>query len=152
MSRTPVRPATIERFHHLAIRLLRTLRRVDEEHGLSGPRASALSVLVFRGPLPLGELAAAEGVKAPTMSRLVKAMAAEGLVAVARGEDQRRVRIVPTARGRRLMLEGRNRRLAAIASLLGGASAAEARALEAVVNLLARALEPESISARVPRA
>ena len=43
-----------ERFHHLAIRLLRSLRAVDEAHGLAGPRASALSVLVFRGPQSLG--------------------------------------------------------------------------------------------------
>lgn len=142
MSSPRIPPATIERFHHLAIRLLRTLRSIDEEHGLSGPRASALSVLVFRGPQTLGELAAAEGVKAPTMSRLVKAMAAEGLVTVGPGgEDQRRIRIAPTARGKRLMLEGRDLRLAALASLLKGATAAEARALESVVGLLTRSLE-----------
>ncbi|HET9471337.1 MAG TPA: MarR family transcriptional regulator [Usitatibacter sp.] len=140
MSTPRVPPATIERFHHLAIRLLRALRQVDERHGLSGPRASALSVLVFRGPQTLGELAAAEGVRAPTMSRLVKAMGAEGLVAVGPGEDQRRIRIVPTARGRRLMLEGRDLRLAALAGMLKDASAAEARALESVVGLLARSL------------
>lgn len=143
MSSPRIPPATIERFHHLAIRLLRTLRSIDEEHGLSGPRASALSVLVFRGPQTLGELAAAEGVKAPTMSRLVKAMAAEGLVTVGPGgEDQRRIRIAPTARGKRLMLEGRDLRLAALAILLRGATAAEARALESVVGLLTRSLEP----------
>lgn len=143
MSSPHIPPATIERFHHLAIRLLRTLRGIDEEHGLSGPRASALSVLVFRGPQTLGELAAAEGVKAPTMSRLVKAMAAEGLVTVGPGgEDQRRIRIAPTARGKRLMLEGRDLRLAALARLLKGATAAEARALESVVGLLTRSLEP----------
>jgi DNA-binding MarR family transcriptional regulator len=147
MSSSRIPPATIERFHHLAIRLLRTLRRVDEEHGLTGPRASALSVLVFRGPQTLGELAAAEGVKAPTMSRLVKAMSAEGLVTVGPGgEDQRRIRIVPTARGRRLMLDGRDLRLAALASMLKDASAADARALESVVALLARSLEPRKRS------
>jgi DNA-binding MarR family transcriptional regulator len=149
MSSPRVPAATIERFHHLAIRLLRTLRSVDEAHGLSGPRASALSVLVFRGPQTLGELAAAEGVKAPTMSRLVKAMGAEGLVTVGPGgEDQRRIRIAPTAKGRRLMLEGRDLRLAALAGMFQDASAAEARALESVVALLARSLEPGRPSAR----
>src|SRR6267142_1741190 len=117
---------TIERFHHLAIRMLRGLRRVDEAHGFSGPRASALSVLVFRGPQSLGELAAAEGVKPPTMSRLVKAMAAAGLVATeTAADDERRVRIAPTARGRKLMLAGRQRRLEAIAKLFARASAEE---------------------------
>jgi DNA-binding MarR family transcriptional regulator len=132
---------TIERFHHLAIRMLRGLRRVDEAHGFSGPRASALSVLVFRGPHSLGELAAAEGVKAPTMSRLVKAMQSEGLVETAiTSHDQRQIRIAASARGRRLMLKGRELRLAAVAKLFESASPAEAKALETVVKLLARGL------------
>jgi DNA-binding MarR family transcriptional regulator len=133
--------ATIERFHHLAIVMLRGLKQVDEAGGFSGPRASALSVLVFRGPQLLGELAAAEGVKPPTMSRLVKAMQAEGLVeSEITSHDQRRVRIVASAKGRRLMLKGRERRLAAIAKLLEGASAREAAALETVTDMLERSL------------
>jgi DNA-binding MarR family transcriptional regulator len=132
---------TIERFHHLAIRLLRNLRAVDEAHGFSGPRASALSVLVFRGPQSLAALAAAEGVKPPTMSRLVKAMQAEGLVSARPAEgDQRGIRIEATPRGRKRMLEGRERRLSAIRGMLEGASPAEMRALETVANLLERAL------------
>jgi DNA-binding MarR family transcriptional regulator len=134
-------PRLVDRFHHLAIRLLRSLRAVDEAHGFAGPRASALSVLVFRGPQSLGELAAAEGVKPPTMSRLVKAMQHEGLVAseVAAG-DQRRVRIAASAKGRRLMLRARERRLAAIAKLLQGASARESAALATVTDMLERSL------------
>src|SRR5258707_7581029 len=132
---------TIERFHHLAIRMLRRLRRVDDAHGFSQPRASALSVLVFRGPQSLGELAAAEGVKPPTMSRLVKAMQAEGLLESEAAEhDQRAVRIAASTRGRRLMLRGRAKRLAAIRELLRDASAGEKKALEMVVGLLGRAL------------
>ena len=136
-----MKPDTIERFHHLAIVLLRALRNVDESNGFSGPRASALSVLVFRGPQSLGELAAAEGVKPPTMSRLVKAMQAEGLVrSQAAAHDQRAVRIAASAKGKRLMLRGREKRLAAVRELLRDASAREREALETVVELLARAL------------
>ena len=132
---------TVEQFHHLAIVMLRKLRNVDEANGFSGPRASALSVLVFRGPQSLGELAAAEGVKPPTMSRLVKAMHAEGLVESQVAEhDQRAVRIAPSAKGRRLMLRAREKRLAAIRELLRDASAEEKKALETVVGLLGRAL------------
>jgi len=135
-------PQAIERFHHLAIRMLRGLRRVDEAHGFSGPRASALSVLVFRGPQSLGELAAAEGVKAPTMSRLVKAMQSEGLVRTeVTSHDQRQIRIAASERGRRLMLKGRALRLAAVAKLFENATPAEAKALETVVKLLARGLD-----------
>jgi DNA-binding MarR family transcriptional regulator len=136
-----VKADAVERFHHLAIALLRSLRQVDEAHGLAGPRASALSVLVFRGPQWLGELAAAEGVKPPTMSRLVKAMQVEGLVeAEVASHDQRAIRIAASAKGRRLMLRGREKRLAAIRELLRDASAEEKKALETVVELLARAL------------
>ena len=136
-----MKPDAIERFHHLAIALLRSMRQVDEAHGLAGPRASALSVLVFRGPQSLGELAAAEGVKPPTMSRLVKAMQALGLVdSGAAAHDQRAIRIAASAKGRRLMLRGREKRLAAIRELLRDASAEERKALETVVGLLGRAL------------
>lgn len=132
--------ALIERFHHRVIRMLRSLRPVDEAGSISGPRASALSILVFRGPCSLGELAGAEGVKAPTMSRLVKAMEAEGLLRVAvANNDQRRVRIEASPRGRKLMLEARERRLAALALAIGDASAAELAALERVCSLLERA-------------
>src|SRR5712691_6399799 len=135
MTPRPSDPKVIERFHHLAIRLLRSLRAVDEAHGFSGSRASALSVLVFRGAQSLGNLAAAEGVKPPTMSRLVKAMAAEGLVATeTASDDERRIRIAATARGRRRMLAARQHRLDAIATLLAGATAEEAAALATVAG------------------
>ena len=140
-----LRAESIERFHHLAIRMLRGLRAVDEAAGFSGPRASALSVLVLRGPQSLGELAAAEAVKPPTMSRLVKAMQEEGLVeSGATTHDQRQIRIVASAKGRALMLKGRGRRLAALGRLFESASARELAALAAVVEMLERALAPRA--------
>jgi DNA-binding MarR family transcriptional regulator len=139
--------ATIERFHHLSIVMHRGLRLVDEAAGFAGPRASALSVLVFRGPQSLGELARAEGVKPPTMSRLVKAMQAEGLVeSVTAAHDQRQVRIAASARGRKLLLRGRRRRLEALAKLLEGATPREKAALATVVDLLGRALSGKRAS------
>jgi DNA-binding MarR family transcriptional regulator len=133
--------AAIDRFHHLTIVMQRRLKQVDEAAGFAGPRASALSVLVFRGAQSLGELARAEGVKPPTMSRLVKAMQAEGLVeSVTAAQDQRRVRIAASARGRRLLLRGRRRRLEALAHLFEGATPREKAALATVVALLERAL------------
>jgi DNA-binding MarR family transcriptional regulator len=138
---TPAYAQVIGRFHHLVIRLLRQLRAVDETQGFSGPRASALSVLVFRGPQSLRTLAEAEGVKPPTMSRLVKAMQAEGLLHIqpAAG-DQREIRIEVSPVGRRRMLEARSRRLDAIRRLLREASPAEMRALATVTDLLERVL------------
>jgi DNA-binding MarR family transcriptional regulator len=125
----------------MAIRLLRRMRAVDEAGGFSGPRASALSVLVFGGPRSLRALAEAEGVKPPTMSRLVKAMQVEGLVQVQPAEgDQREIRIEVSQVGRRRMLEARARRLDAIRRMLRDASPAEMRALATVTDLLERVL------------
>src|SRR5919199_1876113 len=76
----PARRAVADRLHSAAIHLLRRLRKVDEASGLSAPRLSALSVLVFAGPRTLGELAAAEQVRPPTMTRLVRALERSGLV------------------------------------------------------------------------
>ena len=73
--------------HSVSIRMLRTLRREDDGIGLSAPRLSALSVIVFAGPLSLGELAAAEQVRPPTMSRIV-----EALVEATAGHPRRRTR------------------------------------------------------------
>src|SRR5437868_13069961 len=103
-----------DRLHSAAIHLLRFVRREDTRSGLSAPRLSALSVIVFAGPLTLGELAAAEQVRPPTMTRLVAALEAEGLVErVPDPRDGRVVRVRATARGRRLLMAGRAGRGAA---------------------------------------
>ena len=60
-----------DRLHSAAIHLLRRVRQQDVATGEGPARLSALSVLVFGGPKTLGELAAAEQVKPPTMSRIV---------------------------------------------------------------------------------
>src|SRR5712691_6114087 len=62
-----------------AIHLLRSLAAVDRQPGVPGARLSALSVLVFGGSCTLGELAAAEGVAGPTMTRIVDGLIAEHL-------------------------------------------------------------------------
>src|SRR5688572_26678519 len=108
-----------DRWHSLAIHLLRRLRREDTATALTGPRLSALSVVVFGGPLTLGELAAAEQVRPPTMTRLVTALEAAGLVTREPDPgDGRLTRIRATAKGRTLLLRGRARRVAALTDQL----------------------------------
>jgi DNA-binding MarR family transcriptional regulator len=128
-----------DRLHSAAIHLLRRLRREDARTGLSGPRLSALSVVVFAGPLTLGELAAAEQVKPPTMTRLVRALEARGLVTREPDErDGRVVRLRATAKGRTLMAEGRARRVRALAEGLRTLDAAEVAALGGAVEVIER--------------
>src|SRR6202521_1536653 len=73
--------ATSDRLHSAAIHLLRRVRKEDAIMAEAPARLSALSVLVFGGPMSLGELAAAEQVKPPTMSRVVAGLERNGLVA-----------------------------------------------------------------------
>jgi len=135
-------PDLAQQLHSVAIHLLRRLRRTDDQMGLSGPRASALSVLVFGGPTSLAQLAKAEQVKPPTMARLVDALEAAGLARRATDKrDLRAVRIRATAKGRKLLLEGRARRLRQLTQLLEGASATERAALTEAVTTLQRLLQ-----------
>ncbi len=131
-----------EQLHTVAIHLLRRLRRTDDQMGLSGPRASALSVLVFGGPVSLAQLAKAEQVKPPTMARIVDALEAAGLARREADEnDLRAVCIRATAKGRKLLLEGRARRVRQLVKMLEGASAAERAALVDAVSTLQRLLK-----------
>jgi DNA-binding MarR family transcriptional regulator len=109
-----------DRMHSAAIHLLRHAARQDILSGQGPARLSALSVLVFGGPKTLGELAAAERVKPPTMSRIVAGLKRSGLVrSHSDGQDQRRVRINVTAKGEHLLQEARKRRIQALAEIFG---------------------------------
>jgi DNA-binding MarR family transcriptional regulator len=135
--------AIADRLHSAAIHLLRRLRREDATSGLSAPRLSALSVIVFGGPLTLGELANAEQVRPPTMTRLVSALEDAGLVGrEADPEDKRLTRIRATAKGRSLLSQGRARRVAALTeevrALGSGERADLARALAILDEVIAR--------------
>jgi DNA-binding MarR family transcriptional regulator len=129
-----------DRLHSAAIHLLRWLRREDAATGLSAPRLSALSVIVFGGgPVALGQLAAAEQVRAPTMTRLVNGLEADGLVTRQPDpKDARVTRIRATARGRALLEGGRTRRVEALARSLASLSAADRAALARAAALIER--------------
>ena len=108
-----------DRLHSAAIHLLRRIRREDRESGLSAPRLSALSVVIMAGPVTLGELAAAEQVRPPTMTRLVQALESHGLVTREPDPgDGRLTRIRATAKGQALFARGRARRVRALATAL----------------------------------
>jgi DNA-binding MarR family transcriptional regulator len=96
-------------------------------------------VVVFAGPLSLAELAAEEQVRAPTMTRTVDALVAAGLVTrETDARDRRMVRISATDEGRRLLDEGRRRRVQAITGRLAALAESERRAIERGVELIER--------------
>jgi len=95
--------------HHLS----RRLRAADSELGLSPTRFSVLGRLNFHGPCTIGELAAMENVRSPSMTRLVADMEADGFAVRFRPDDDRRkVKVRLTPQGRRLVEEARARKIA----------------------------------------
>lgn len=131
------------RLHSAAIHLLRRLRVRDLASGVGPAQLSALSVLVFAGPKSLGELAEAEQVRPPTMSRIVAGLEREGLIRRHETDDKRRVRLEATAKGTRILQEGRKRRVESLAAALQTLSLEEleqmgelAKGLEQVVGKL----------------
>jgi DNA-binding MarR family transcriptional regulator len=101
-------------------------------------------VLVFGGPRTLGELAAAEQVRPPTMTRIVQALEQERLIRRDRdAHDGRVVRIGATAKGKRVMQQGRARRIATLAALLARLSPAEVQRVHEAAELVERALAQE---------
>ena len=126
-----------DKLHSASIHLLRRAAEEDRDAGLSRARLSALSVVVFRGPLTLGELATAEGVRSATMSGIVNGLERDGLVRRRpHGTDRRAVQVEATAAGRRLLERARARRIALVASKLGDLSAAELDVLRRAAELL----------------
>jgi DNA-binding MarR family transcriptional regulator len=128
-----------DRLHSAAIHLLRLVRREDVATGLSPARLSALSVLVFGGPRTVGELAAAEQVKSPTMSRLVAEMVTDGFVERRPSPDDGRAVVVSaTAEGSRVLHEGRRRRVETLAARLGRLAPEEVEVLDRAAELMER--------------
>ena len=130
-----------DKLHSSAIHLLRKLRRQDESSGLNAPRLSALSVIVFGGPLSLGDLAAAEQVRPPTMTRIVQALEAQGFVTRQRDEtDGRSIRLAATPEGKALLMEGRKRRVDALAHQIASLTAEDQKILSEASKVLAEVI------------
>lgn len=138
-----VRAMPVERvalgLHSAAIHLLRNVRRQDDAMQIGSAQASALSVLVFGGPRTLGDLAHIEMVRPPTMTRIVDGLEKAGLVERKRSsQDRRKVELLATARGSRLLEAGRARRIAVLSQALRGLSSAEFSLLERATPVLLR--------------
>jgi DNA-binding MarR family transcriptional regulator len=134
---------TADRLHSAAIHLLRRVRRTDALTGVPAAQLSALSVLTG-GPRTLGEMAAAEQVKPPTMSKLVSEM--EGAALVRRSgdaADARIVRLEMTVKGKRVLAKGRDLRIAEIERRIRGLAPDDAGTVLEAVGIVERMLSEE---------
>jgi DNA-binding MarR family transcriptional regulator len=140
-SKEPFRFEVADRLHSATIHLLRHARQQDVVARQGPARLSALSVLVFGGPMALGQLAAAEQVKAPTMSRIVAGLKRSGLAKIETdAKDARRIRVTATAKGERLLQQARVRRIRLVAKTLTNLSPAELEILRRAAELMERAV------------
>jgi len=129
-----------DRLHSAAIHLLRRARRTDPLTGVSPAQLSALSVLMS-GPKTLGDLAAAEQVRPPTMSRLVSEMERAGVARKTTDRDDARViRVHATPKGLRALSRGRSMRIEAIERLLRELDPADLATVERAVGTIERLL------------
>src|SRR5688572_19376471 len=87
----------------VALRIQRRLRQQPAVHGLTEARLATLKWVIADGRSSVGDLAAAEGVSSPTMTRIIDGLEAEKLVLRRRSsQDGRIVEVVATALGRSL--------------------------------------------------
>ena len=124
-------------------RLARRLRQ-EATGGLTPSQLSALAATERHGPLPLSELADLERVARPTISRIVKVLEGEALVARDPDPTDGRVALLrATAEGRALLRENRRRRDAWLAVRLRSLDPQQRARLVAATDVLDALVEDE---------
>lgn len=126
-----------QRLTGITLHLLRRLAREEQVTGIRPARLSALASLASDGPTTLGGLARRERVTPPSMTRLVHALEAEGLVErLPSATDGRQVGVRITAAGQRLLDERGHARADAVAGWLRPLDDDQLRLVDAAVTLL----------------
>ena len=127
------------------MRLARRLRQLDvAADGVTLSQMSAIYVLMAQGPMTVGDLAAAEKVQPPTMTRLVSRMEEDGYVRRSPHPTDGRVVIVEaTGAGAELVAASRARRTAELSRRLATLSAGERRSLGSLLALLDKLVEAD---------
>ena len=123
------------------MRLARRLRQ-QSEGDVTPSQLSALSSVDRLGPLTLGELAAAEQVQPPSMTKIVSGLEAHGFVVREPDAKDRRVaRVRISDEGRRYVARSRTRKTAYLADRLASFDAEERALLERALPLLERLVD-----------
>ncbi|HVL27368.1 MAG TPA: MarR family transcriptional regulator [Acidimicrobiales bacterium] len=130
----------------LRLAVMRLGRRLRRQAGgdLTPSQMSALSSVERTGPLTLGELSAVEGVRPPTLTKVVAALEEQGLVARHTDPSDRRVaRVEVTAAGSSLLARSRSRTDAYLARHVASLAPEDRQALARAVALVEALLEQD---------
>ena len=121
------------------------MSEVMENAGLTVPKMRALSVLVAKGALPLGDLAVLAISEQSTMSRIVDQMERDGLVIRKKGpKDARERQVYLTELGLALRDPALNEASTQNEALMAGLTAAEQRQLISLASKLLMTLNVDS--------
>lgn len=132
------RSPTAARLRLSLVPLVRRLRQHNDE-GMTANHVAALSTVLRLGPVTFGELAEAEHVSAPMITKIARSLEGEALVTRVVDETDRRVhRLEITPLGRRRLEQGRQRKNAWLADRLATLTPDELATLEAALPLLER--------------
>jgi DNA-binding MarR family transcriptional regulator len=130
------------RLRPVLLMLNRHLRREAHAEGITGGQAALLAQIRNYPKLGVRELAAREGISAPSMTRYLDRLEKAGLIVRSRAaEDGRRIRLALTPKGTRVLRSVRRRRTAWLAERLVGLDAAEQRAVAAALAPLEQMLD-----------
>ena len=124
------------RLRPVLVKLARELRREVHSLGVTGGQVSLLALIRNEPGIGVRELAARERMSAPGMSKSVARLEAAGLVARTALPDRRRVGLVLTPAGDRVLRSVRSRRTAWLAERLRGLTTEELAAIDAAVEPL----------------
>ena len=138
----------VSRVRRTVMQMARRLRQ-QASAGVTPSQLALLGSLERWGPLTLGELAIAEAISAPAVSRTVKGLEEDGLVQREAVEDDRRAaRVSLTSKAKRVLAGIRNQRNAWLAERISELTPRHAADLERGIAAIERILnhrdEPSS--------
>jgi DNA-binding MarR family transcriptional regulator len=147
-SAAPPTPIEVDRDLVVSLRLAvgRLARRLRQQTqgGITASQFSALSSIAHYGPITLGQLAAVERLRPPSVTRMVSTLEDAGLVLRQADADDRRVcRVETTPLGRDLLERTRTRKDAYLATRLATLGPDELDVLRDATVVLERLLEEE---------
>ena len=132
------------RLRPVLLLLNRHLRREAHAEGITGGQAALLAQIRNHPQLGVRDLAAREGISAPSMTRYLDRLEKAGLVVRTRSpQDARRIRLALTPKGVRVLRSVRRRRTAWLAERLDGLAPSEQCAVADAIEPLTRLLEED---------